>query len=131
MNDPSSAGIVAVVDDDAGVLRALAYLLESADHTVRLFASATALVESGCLKEIDCLLTDVDMPGMDGLELLRRVQAARPELPIIVVTGYPETMKRRPACHGSSPRVFTKPFQGPELLAAVSASIRNVDPGWG
>jgi FixJ family two-component response regulator len=131
MNDPSSAGIVAVVDDDAGVLRALAYLLESADHTVRLFASATALVESGCLKEIDCLLTDVDMPGMDGLELLRRVQAARPELPIIVVTGYPETMKRRPACHGSSPRVLTKPFQGPELLAAVSASIRNVDPGSG
>ena len=126
MNDASRQFVVAVVDDDPRVLRALAYLLESADHAVRLFQSAPAMLESGCLHEIDCLLSDIDMPGMNGLELLRKVQTERPGLPVIVVTGYPETLKPFSAWNGDQRRVFTKPFQGPALLAAVSDSIRSV-----
>ena len=75
--------VVAVVDDDQGILRSLEYLLESADYGARLIASAAALLDSGCLPEIDCLISDIDMPGMDGFELLRQVHAARPGLPII------------------------------------------------
>ena len=73
---------------DSGYLQHL--LLESAGHTVRLFASAAALLESGSLAEIDCLLSDVNMPVMGGLELLRIVRTARPGLPVILVTGHPE-----------------------------------------
>ena len=62
----------------------------------RLFASAAALLESGCLPQIDCLISDVDMPGVDGFELLRLVQASRPELPIILITGYPDRLTRLP-----------------------------------
>jgi FixJ family two-component response regulator len=124
MTDRASCYVVAVVDDDQSVLRSLEYLLESADHAVRLFTSGTALLESGCLPEIDCLISDIDMPSMDGFELLRLVHAARPGLPIILITGYPETLKRLPAL-GGRPRFFTKPFKGPELLVAVSESLRN------
>jgi FixJ family two-component response regulator len=56
----------AAVDDDPSILRSLAYLLESADYSVRLFTSAAEFMDSDCLHEIDCLISDVDMPGTDG-----------------------------------------------------------------
>jgi len=117
--------IVAVVDDDEGILRSLEYLLESADYAVRLFRSGAELLDGGRLEEIDCLISDIDMPGMDGFELMRRVHATRPALPIILITGYPDTLKRLLPLGGSNPRFFTKPFQGPELLSAVSDALRN------
>jgi FixJ family two-component response regulator len=125
MTDRPNGFVVAVVDDDQGILRSLEYLLESADYAVRLFASGTELLDSGCLREIDCLISDIDMPGMDGFELLRMVHAARPKLPIILITGYPDTLKRLPPLGGSNPRFFTKPFQGPQLLAAVTDALRR------
>ena len=123
MIEPSSALLVAVVDDDQSILRSLEYLLESADYPVRAFTSGAALLESGCLPDIDCLISDIDMPGMDGFELLRLVHAARPELPAILITGYPETLQRLPLLGGANPRVFTKPFDGQEMLRAVSDAL--------
>lgn len=117
--------IVAVVDDDEGILRSLEILLESADYAVRLFGSGGELLDANCLDEIDCLISDIDMPGMDGFELLRMVHSARPGLPTILITGYPDTLKRLPPLGGSNPRFFTKPFEGPELLLAVSDALRN------
>jgi FixJ family two-component response regulator len=117
--------IVAVVDNDEGILRSLEYLLESADYAVRLFRSGTEVLDGGCLEEIDCLISDIDMPGMDGFELLRLVHSARPGLPTILITAYPDTLKRLPPLGGSNPRIFTKPFDGPELLTAVSDALRD------
>ena len=117
--------VVAVVDDDQSVLRSIEDLLESADYEVRLFASGSELLDSGCLAEISCLISDIDMPGMDGFQLLRQVHAARPELPTILITGYPDTLKQLPPLGGSVPRCFTKPFKGPELLEAVTEALRG------
>jgi len=125
MTERSSGFLVAVVDDDQSILRSLEYLLESADYAVRVFTSGTALLQSGFLLEIDCLISDIDMPGMDGFELLRRVHAARPALPTILITGYPDTLKRLPPLGAGKPRFFSKPFDGPELLAAVTAALRR------
>ena len=124
----TAASVVAVVDDDQGILQSLEYLLESADYGVRLFASAAALLASGCLAEIDCLISDVDMPGTDGFELVRLVRATLPGLPIILITGYPDRLMRLPALAGTPPRLFTKPFQGHELLEAVADALRNAPP---
>ena len=124
MTQPACGHVVAVVDDDPGILRSLASLLESADYRVRLFASGAALLDCSCLAEIDVLVSDIDMPGMDGFALLGQVHAARPDLPVVLITGYPETIKRLPALQAGNPRVFTKPFRGSELLAAISEAVR-------
>ena len=117
--------IVAVVDDDEGILHSLGYLLESADYAVRLFRSGTDLLDAGCLAEIDCLISDIDMPGMDGFELVRLVHTLRPGLPTMLITGYPDTLKQLPPLGEANPRFFTKPFYGPELLGAVSDALRH------
>ena len=126
MRTNETAGFtIAVVDDDQRILQSLASLLESADHAVRLFASAAALIESGCLPEIDCLISDIDMPVMDGIELLRVVREVRPELPVILVSGYPEMLGGLPPARLGRYRLFKKPFDGQELLAAVSYAVRS------
>jgi FixJ family two-component response regulator len=125
MTDHPTGFTIAVVDDDRRILESLKNLLESADYAVRSFASAAALLESDCLAEIDCLISDIDMPVMDGLELLRVVRAVRPELPVILITGHPELLNRLPPMDPSHYRSFKKPFDGQELLTAVSDAMRN------
>ena len=124
MKDRSPGFVVAAVDDDASILRSLEYLLESADYGVRLFPSAATLLESGCIGHIDCLISDIDMPGVDGFELLRVIHAARPGLPTILITGYPDRLKRLPSLPTGNYHFFVKPFEGRALLSAVSDAIR-------
>ena len=125
MTQRSSGVIVAVVDDDQSILQSLGYLLESADYVVRLFTSGASLLRSGCLPEIACLISDIDMPGLDGFELLRLLHSKRPGLPTILITGYPDTLKRPRPLGPGNPRVFTKPFRGEDLLSAVSDARRS------
>jgi FixJ family two-component response regulator len=123
MTDQPPGYTVAVVDDDPRILESLANLLESADYAVRVFASATALLESACVAEVDCLISDIDLPMMDGFELLRAIHAARPELPIILITGHPNLLNRLPPTGTGLYRLFKKPFHGQELLTAVSDAL--------
>ena len=124
MTDHSGA-IVAVVDDDPSIQRSLASLLESADHVALVFGSATALLDSGCLARIDCLVSDIDMPGMDGFDISQAARAARPGLPIILITGHPELLDRVPPRDAGAHFVFKKPFDGQQLLGAIEKAVRN------
>ena len=123
MTDHSAAFIIAVVDDDSSILESLEDLLESADHIVRPFASATALLESASLAEIDCLISDIRMPVMDGFELARAVRATRPALPIILITGNPDVLNGSPPIGSGPYRLLKKPLDGEELLTAVSDAL--------
>lgn len=115
--------ITAVVDDDRRVLESLEDLLESAGHRVRLFGSAAALLESGSLADIDCLISDIDLPAIDGFELVRLASASRPELPIILITGHAAMANRSPRAGPLCYRLFAKPFDGREMLVAVSCAL--------
>ncbi|NKE47119.1 response regulator [Roseomonas frigidaquae] len=100
--------IIAVVDDDAAIRTALSRLLRSLDYRVRLFASAEAFLADG--DEVDCLVTDVQMPGMNGLELQRAVRRSRPELPVIIITAFPEAAIREQAVAAGARHFLSKPF---------------------
>ena len=125
MTDRPRKFIIAVVDDDQGVLESLESLLESAGYAVRTFPSAAALLESAILADIDCLISDIDLPKIDGFELLRLANAARPELPAILITGHPELAKRSSLGASRGYRLFRKPLDGEELLTVVSNAVRK------
>src|SRR5882762_8978063 len=116
--------VVAVVDDDNRLLESMESLLESAGHDVRLFASAQELLAQCGFAEIDCLISDISMPFMDGVELQRLAHAVRPELPVILITGCDLTDTMMGSIHGSH-GVFRKPFNGPELLSAVDKALEG------
>jgi FixJ family two-component response regulator len=123
--DHPRRSVIAVVDDDRSVLESLAMLLASAEYDMRLFESAHALLESGGLREIDCVISDIGMPVMDGFELARTVRVGRPELPVILITGRPDLLNRSPLDKREYYRAFTKPFDGPELLATIGEALRG------
>jgi FixJ family two-component response regulator len=80
--------MISIVDDDESVRAATKSLLRSAGYQVETFASAELFLESGVLRETQCLILDVKMPGMDGLELQRRLYKAETRVPIIFVTAH-------------------------------------------
>jgi FixJ family two-component response regulator len=120
--------VVAVVDDDPRVLESLENLLESGGYAVRLFSSAPSLLQEADLAEIDCLITDIDMPIMNGLELRQVVHETRPDLPVILITGRGMTDEALASAAGSH-GFFRKPFNGLQLLTAVGYAFRSSGRG--
>ena len=125
MVDPSRLYIIAAVDDDPRILESLESLLEAAGYKALLFSSATELLDSGCLADVDCLISDIGMPLMDGFELSQRARASRPELPIILITGHAQIQDQSSR---SDPRfqMFRKPFNGEDLLVAIRRAVRDL-----
>jgi FixJ family two-component response regulator len=120
----STRSVVAVVDDDHRTLESLADLLEAAGYDVRLYSSAAAFREGG-LSDVDCLISDISMPDMNGIELRRLALSERPELPVILITGRSE-LRAQYASIIERDRYFEKPFDGQQLLAAIRTALRRV-----
>jgi FixJ family two-component response regulator len=114
--------VVAVVDDDPRILESLEALLESAGYVALLHSSASSLLAGG-ISNIDCLVTDVGMPGMNGFELRDRVKQARPELPVLLISGRRNLTHDGQAPDQGNSEIFRKPFDGPTLLAAIAKSL--------
>jgi FixJ family two-component response regulator len=123
----STRFVVAVVDDDPRTLESLADLLEAAGYDVRLYSSAKMIRVPDGLAGIDCLVSDIGMPDMDGFELRRLVMSARPELPVILITGRPE-LRAQNFSIIESDRYFEKPFDGQQLLAAIRTALAAPQP---
>jgi FixJ family two-component response regulator len=119
--------VVAVVDDDHRTLESLADLLEAEGYDVRLYSSATMVWIRGGLSEIDCLISDIGMPDMNGFELRRLALSERPELPVILITGRPE-LRAQYASIIERDRYFEKPFDGQQLLAAIRMALGGTRP---
>ena len=123
----STRFVVAVVDDDHRTLESRADLLEAAGYDVRLYTSGKMLWTPGGLSDIDCLISDIGMPEMDGFELRRLALSERPELPVILITGRPE-LRAQDSSNIERDRYFEKPFDGRQLLAAIRAALGSARP---
>jgi FixJ family two-component response regulator len=115
--------VVAVVDDDPRVRESLESLIESAGFTAQVFSLGEEFLQRGSLTETSCLITDIRMPGMDGLDLQRRVRLARPDLPIIFITAHHEDEVERRAFAEGAAFFIRKPFDAGELLRATKIAL--------
>jgi len=123
MNSEHSSRLVAIVDDDRSVQSALKDLLESAGLSARCFGSAEEFLESGGLGETACLVTDVRMPGMSGLELQARLKAEGSRIPIIFITAHADAKTRSRAMTAGAVEFLSKPFDDDALLTRVRAAL--------
>jgi FixJ family two-component response regulator len=115
--------MVIVVDDDFQVREALESLLRSAEFSVVTYSSADSALTSPFLAEASCLITDIRMPGMPGLELQRLIKHEHPELPAIIITGHDDEQTRQSALSGGATAVLYKPIDSDELLRALHSAI--------
>jgi FixJ family two-component response regulator len=115
--------VIAVVDDDAAVLRALTRLLEGAGYTVQTFGSPEAFLAREDLESIDCLLLDIRMNGMSGLDLQERLAQDQIPIPIIFITAYDDAPTRERARKGGAVAYFAKPFEGHLLIEAIEKAL--------
>lgn len=124
MTNPAKHMVVVVaVDDDFRVRESIESLMESAGYTPQLFSTAEDFLRSGKLAVAACVITDVRMPGMDGLELQRRIRLERATLPVIFISAYDNAETRRIALSEGASNFLCKPFDAAELLKQIHAAL--------
>lgn len=117
--------MVAVIEDDESYRVALQRLLKSAGFPVKSFGSAEAFLDSGQQYETGCLITDIRMPGMSGLELQSKLNLERCPIPTIFITAHGDEKMRLQAMRGGAVKFLSKPFDGETLLEAVRVALKT------
>ena len=117
--------VVYAVDDDVAMRELLAFLLDAAGFTVVAFETASSFLEALPGIESGCVVTDVRMPGIDGIELLRRVKRAKPALSVIVITAHGEIPLAVQAMKLGAIDFLEKPFEDERLVDAIRAAVAN------
>jgi len=120
---PAQPEPICIVDDDASVRESLAMLLESAGFSVRTYDSAAAFLEAAADCTAGCVVTDVQMPDLNGLELQRRMGELGIRLPVIMMTGHADVPIAVEALKAGATDFLEKPFDDSHLLAAVASAI--------
>ena len=120
----SGETLICVVDDDQSVRDSAGALLRSVGYSVAIFDSSEVFLESGTLPKTNCLVLDMRMPGMDGLELQRRLNASDFVVPIIFISAHEDGNSRQLAMEAGAVTFFQKPFVASDLLAAVEAALK-------
>jgi FixJ family two-component response regulator len=123
---PAPTAQIAIVDDDASVRKALMRLLQASSYTVETFASASEFLASLNQRIPDCLIVDLQMPGIDGLELRISLTRAGIAIPTIVVTAHDEPGGRERCSTAGAAAYLLKPIQKTELIAAIRAATKAV-----
>jgi two-component system, LuxR family, response regulator FixJ len=116
---------VHVIDDDDAARHSLCFLLKSAKMDVSAHESATAFLEVASLVQSGCIITDVRMPGMTGIDLLRRLRELKVTVPVIVITGHGDVPLAVEAMKLGAMDFFEKPFDDEALLASVRAALKK------
>lgn len=115
--------IIAVIDDDADVRDATENLLQSFGFDTRAFGSATEFLTSGMAGCTACLVTDLQMPGLSGLDLLNEISRSGRSIPTIIVTAFPDERLRRLCETAGAIGFLSKPFGGDALVQAINRAL--------
>ena len=116
--------LISVVDDDESVRRTTTLLIESFGFRAAAFESAETFLNSGHLHDTSCLIIDVQMPGMDGLQLQSHLAAAGCGIPIIFITAYESKGSRQRAMQAGAAAFLGKPFSDEQLLQIIRSALR-------
>ena len=119
------ATLISVVDDDESIRDSTRTLLRSVGYDVATFASGESFLESGNLSETRCLILDIRMPGMSGLELQRHITVSESGVPIIFVTAHDDKTNRKLAADAGASDFFRKPFVANDFLVAVHKALND------
>jgi FixJ family two-component response regulator len=117
--------MVAVIEDDESYRVAVQRLLKSAGFSVQSFGSAEAFLNSGQQDKTGCLIADIRMPGMSGLELQSKLNSDDCPIPTIFITAHGDEKMRLQAMRGGAVKFLTKPFDGEILLEAVRVALKG------
>jgi len=125
MSGEQSSQFIAIVDDDTSVQTALQDLIESEGLSTLCFGSAEQFLDSGAQHKAACLIADIRMPGMSGLELQTKLKAERCRIPIIFITGRGDAKMQTEAMRDGAVKFLAKPFDNTVLLEAVHAALED------
>ena len=125
MSSEQSSRLIAIVDDDKSVQSALQDLIESEGLSTLCFGSAEQFLDSGAQHTAGCLIADIRMPGMSGIELQAKLKADRCRIPIIFVTAHGDAKMRIQAMRDGAVEFLTKPFDNAVLLETVHAAVED------
>ena len=125
---PKTKPLISVVDDDESMREAIRGLMKSLGYTAQAFASAEEFLNSREALGTSCLIADVQMPGMTGLELHRHLVASGNTIPTILVTAYPNDSARERALGDGVMGYLSKPFDENDLLACIRSSLPSEGP---
>lgn len=120
--------VISVIDDDASVRAAINNLLRSLGYTVHLFASAEAFLQSVWLTNTSCVIADVRMLGMSGVELQSRVRAEGNQVPFVFITAVPDENVRARALRDGAICFLTKPFDEDVLIRCLDTAVDRGRP---
>ena len=123
MSNEQSSRFIAIVDDDRLVQTALQDLIESEGLSTLCFGSAELFRDSGAQHKAVCLIADIRMPGMSGLELQTKLKAERCRVPIFFITAHGNAKMRTQAMRDGAVKFLAKPFDNTVLLEAVHAAV--------
>jgi FixJ family two-component response regulator len=121
----SRMALISIVDDDRIVREAVGDLVESFGYEVASFESAEDFLKSGRLAETSCLITDLQMPGLDGLELQSRLIAEGHRMPVIFITAFPEEKSRKRAKLAGAVGFLSKPFIEESLINCLESALNG------
>ena len=123
MSSDQSSRLIAIVDDDNSVQSALQDLIESEGLPTLCFGSAEQVLGSGAQHKAACLIADIRMPGISGIELQAKLKADRCRIPIIFITAHGDAKMRIQAMRDGAVEFLTKPFDNAVLLETVHAAV--------
>jgi two-component system response regulator FixJ len=121
-------GNVYVIDDDEAMRDSLNFLLDSANYKVTLFETALAFLDALPRLAFGCVVSDVRMPGLDGIELLKRMKADHSAFPIVIMTGHGDVPLAVEAMKLGAVDFLEKPFEDDRLIAMIETAIHRAEP---